>query len=203
MSEEARDSGICVDNDDDSYSTSLFNDFNQLSYVQRLRKRFECLAKEQEKEFHSECNWWLQEEGEEVKLIDTHEKCPRHDEEKSNEATNKIFFRNISSESEKKVYSKQSSIKSQISQEGIAKVAVTPLTPVKTPTPQEYSILTFTDYEVNNETNDSDCFDSDDGDEEIDKSIEVEPELPSQCIRNSRQSLKLIRPISITSQTSK
>lgn len=207
MSEEARDSGICVDNDDDSsfHSTSSFHDFNQLSYVQRLRKRFECLAKEQEKEFHSECNWWLEEE-EGVERIDTVETCPRHEEEKVNEAKNKVYFRNASAESETKIYSKQSSIKSQISQENVAKVTVTPATPVKTPTtPPEYPIVTFTDYEENNETNDSDSFDSDNGEEEVEKSIEieVEEELPPEYIRNSRQSLKLMRPISITSQTSK
>lgn len=203
MAEEARDSGMCVDNDNDSLSTSSsFHDFNQLSYVQRLRKRFECLAaKEQEIEFHSECNWWLQEEeGRECE-----ENCSGH-EEKVHDVRNKVLVRNVSAESEKKAYSKQSSIKSQVSRESVAKVTVTPATPVKTPTsPKEFPSVTFTDYQENNETNDSDSFDSGSDDEENSKPVheDVEEELPAEYIRNSRQSLKLIRPISITSQSSK
>lgn len=55
MSQEARDSGIVVDNslsDNDSLS-SVTSSNRGMSYVQRLRKRFEILAKEQELEFHS------------------------------------------------------------------------------------------------------------------------------------------------------
>lgn len=203
MAEEARDSGICVDNDDSpSLSTSSsLHDFN-LSYVQRLRKRFECLAKEQEKEFHSECNWWLEEE---IAEDDSEVNCVNLEEEKVHDAKNKTFARNASTESAKHTFSKQSSIKSQISRESQAKIKVAPETPENLP------LITFTDYQENNETNDSDSFESESEDEvetveiENEKSVdeEVEDDLPVELIRNSRQSMKLMRPISVTSQTSK
>lgn len=193
----ARDSGICVDNDSPSLSTSSScRDFNQLSYVQRLRKRFECLAKEQEKEFHSECNWWLEDDYA-VKSVASNDI--------SDDVVSKVLLRNVSAESENKVYSKQSSLKSQISFSSEGNVTITPSTPVKTPTsPQNFpTSVTLIDYQENNETNDSDSFDSDETENDKSVEVEVEEELPTEYIRNSRQSLKLLRPISITSQTSK
>jgi hypothetical protein len=196
---ETRDSGVHFDNENDSLSTSSScRDFNQLSYVQRLRKRFECLAKEQEKEFHSECNWWLEDENE----SDENSIVANEDEpvKTSGDVLNKVLLRNVSTDSEKKSYSKQSSVKSQISHDS-GKITITPATPVITPSsPKEF--VTLIDYQQNNETNDSDSFDSDE-ETENEKSEEVEEELPAEYIRNSRQSLKLMRPISITSQTSK
>jgi hypothetical protein len=204
MAEEARDSGICVDNDIDSLSTSSsLHDFNQLSTVQKLRKRFECLAKEQELEFHPECNWWLEEEGD-CETSDCEGNCRSSEEERVHDVRNKVLQRNVSAESEKQTYSKQSSIKSQVSRESITRVTITPSTPVK-----EFSSVTFTDYQENNETNDSDSFDSESDDDEsknqkiVNDEVEEEEDLPPEYIRNSRHSLKLMRPISITSQTSK
>lgn len=202
MAEEARDSGICDCDDSVSLKTSSsYNDFNQLSYVQRLRKRFECLAKEQEKEFHAECNWWLEEEGGGGGGDDSE----HENEGKIHDVKNKVLVRNASAESEKQVYSKQSSIKSQISHESTGKITIIPATPEKT---ISMPLVTFSDYQGRNETNDSDSFDSDEDDEEEEGENEqlrdeIEEELPEEYIRNSRQSLKLLRPISITSQTSK
>ncbi|KAG5666872.1 hypothetical protein PVAND_014880 [Polypedilum vanderplanki] len=63
MSQIARDSGIVADDDSSETSSMRANeDYSQLSYVQRLRKRFELLSKENEREFHSNCNWWLEDE---------------------------------------------------------------------------------------------------------------------------------------------
>lgn len=206
--EAARDSGICeMDNENyDSFSTSLstsssYHDFNQLSYVQRLRKRFECLAKEQEKEFHAECNWWLEDNQEDA--VESEVFSAKNDNEvKIHDVKNKVLVRNVSAESEKQTYTKQSSIKSQISHESAGKV--TPATTEKT---ISMPLVTFTDYKGKNETNDSDSFDSDsDEDHDVENDQvrdEVEEELPEEYVRNSRQSLKLLRPISITSQTSK
>lgn len=164
MTEGARDSGISIDNDNDSLSSAT-SSIAQLSYVQRLKKRFECLAKEQEREFHAECNWWLHEE-EEVQAEVTEETQEVVD------VTSKIVSRNVSVESESKYYSKQSSIKSQVSRDsskGETLLIITPSTPVHTPTSplKDYlPVITFTDYQENNETNDSDSFDSDDEDED-------------------------------------
>lgn len=198
MAQEARDSGVNFDNENDSLSTSSsYRDFNQLSYVQRLRKRFECLAKEQEKEFHSECNWWLNDEEESENVIVVHEDDT---EDQANDVLNKVLLRNVSADSEPRPYSKQSSIKSQISHEN-GKITITLATPVESPSsPKEF--VTLIDYQGTHETNDSDSFESDDG-VENENSVDIEEELPAEYIRNSRQSLKLIRPISITSQTSK
>ena len=198
----ARDSGICVDNDSPSLSTSSScRDFNQLSYVQRLRKRFECLAKEQEKEFHTECNWWLEDDYA-VKSVASND---NYKENISDDVVSKVLLRNVSADSVNKVYSKQSSLKSQISLSSLGNVTITPSTPVKTPTsPENFpTSVTLIDFQGNNETNDSDSFDSEESENEQSVQVEVEEVLPAEYIRNSRQSLKLLRPISTTSQTSK
>lgn len=193
MTQEARDSGICVDNDNDSLSsaTSSSRDFYQPSYVQRLRKRFEILAKEPESEFHSECNWWLEEEAE------------NGEEAEATEATdtkNEVLTQNDSTE--RKSYSKQSSLKSQVSRDSVrsgdTRVTITPATPVTHPsTPNEFPTVTFSEYSLNNETNDSDSFDSEEEDETEDQGEELEADF----IRKSTN--RLSRPVSITSQTSK
>lgn len=211
MAAKTRDSGICCDNDCESQSsaTSSSRDHNQLSYVQRLRKRFECLAKEQEREFHSECNWWLAEQDDNDIVEVAQEVYETKNEIFSgrNEVFNvKHEASRDSSEFEAKSYSKQSSmIKSQISRESSrseAKLIITPATPVKSPTsPIEYPVITFTDYQGANETNDSDSFDSDeesDEDEVFDDAVVEQEYFP----RKSGQ-LRITRPVSITSQTSK
>lgn len=205
MAAKTRDSGICCDNDCESQSsaTSSSRDHNQLSYVQRLRKRFECLAKEQEREFHSECNWWLAEQDDNDIVEVAQEVYETKNEIFSgrNEVFNvKHEASRDSSEFEAKSYSKQSSIKSQISRESSrseAKLIITPATPVKI----EYPVITFTDYQGANETNDSDSFDSDeesDEDEVFDDAVVEQEYFP----RKSGQ-LRITRPVSITSQTSK
>lgn len=73
MCDPARDSGISVDNDDNESQvtmTSQCNDCVNLSYVQRLKKHFEKLACESESEYHTECNWWLDESGEKELDVD-------------------------------------------------------------------------------------------------------------------------------------
>lgn len=194
---EARDSGISVDNDCDSLSsaTSSSRDFQQLSFVQRLRKRFEILATEKINEFHTECNWWL-----------TEEEQHRNDETKIYDVRNTFLTRNTSTDSEIKSYSQQSSIKSEsVSIEH--KFTVTPATPVRSPsTPMEFPGVTFKDFPENNETNDSDSFDDDSEVEEAEAAVEngdEEEVLAEEYLRNSRNSMKLIRPISTASQISK
>lgn len=195
MSQEARDSGISVDNDNDSLSTtsSSTRDCNQLSYVQRLRKQFEILAKEQELEFHSECNWWLENESEgrmEVEISEIYD------------ARKKMFDRTLSSHSEEKVYSKQPSINSQISQESIReipKVPTNPSSPIKTPpTNRDIPVFTLNDTSAH----DSDSFDSNSDEDEAQNDTK-DDDLDDEFIRESSNSLSAGRPMSITSQTSK
>lgn len=62
MPDENRDSGIGMNDNDDESSQY---DCENLTYVQRLRKRFEHLAKEHDNAFHAECNWWLDDEEDE------------------------------------------------------------------------------------------------------------------------------------------
>jgi hypothetical protein len=187
MTDLGRDSGICVDNDCDSLLSATSS--NQCSYVQRLRKRFECLAKEQELEFHSECNWWLDEEEEDDKVPQI---------TRTVEVRNNILLRDISKESETRNYSKQSSIKSQTSHDGSrgdTNLIVTPATPTKTPTlPKEFPGMLLGDFQVNQKTNDYDSFESDDGDDSVDE---------DEQLRSTNKVSRLLRPISITSETSK
>ena len=205
MPKIARDSGISVDNDNDdslSSATSSSRENNQLSYVQRLRKRFECLAKEQEKEFHDEVNWWLHEESEvneqrESKTTDADDK------------PNDIFIRTPSIENDVKSYSKQSSIKSQISRDSShsraeVKLLITPSTPVKSPsTPKEFPGVTLIDFQENNETNDSDSFDSATEEENEVFEEKVEEIADHKYFRQTSTVSRLARPASVTSQTSK
>lgn len=195
MSQVARDSGISVDNDNDSLSTtsSSTRDCNQLSYVQRLRKQFEILAKEQELEFHSECNWWLEDESEgrmEVVIREIYD-ARRRDSDRTR-----------SFQSEEKVYSKQPSINSQISQESVRevpKVLSNPSTPIKTPPSlREIPIFTVNDTSAH----DSDSFDSN-SDEEGAQNGTKDDDLDEEFIRDSSNSLRADRPMSVTSQISK
>lgn len=198
MAEIARDSGICVDNDSESLSSATSSNHN-LSYVQRLRKRFECLAKEQELEFHEEVNWWLEDEAR------VNEQLEDGDTTDGSNTTRNLFVRLPLVEHEDRSYSKQSSVKSQISHDsnrGGTKLIITPATPVKSPsTPKEFPIVTFSDYQENNETNDTDSFDSESEQEEVEPVVEEVTE--DAYIRRSNNTLRLSRPVSITSQTSK
>lgn len=199
MEEAARDSGICVDNDcceSLSSATSSNRDRNQLSYVQRLRKRFECLAKEQKVDFHDEVNWWLQEE---VLDVDKREDEVIVEIINKNENVLKLQ-RELSHESEPKIYSQQSSVKSQISFDSSTKLVIIP------PTPEikafSKSTVIFTDYQENNETNDCDSFDEFEG--EVDDADEKDDEVFEENYhRKSETNLRLSRPLSITSQSSK
>lgn len=205
MAAKARDSGICCDNDSCeslSSTTSSRVDKNQLSYVQRLRKRFECLAKEQEREFHSECNWWLAEEVKSEKDGDDIVEVAQEVYEVKNE----IFSgRNEVYSIKREVSRDTSSIKSQISRENSrtdSKLIITPASPVKSPTsPIAYPVITFTDYQGANETNDSDSFDSDeetDEDEVFDDAM-----VEQECFQKKSGQLRITRPVSISSQNSK
>lgn len=194
MSQEARDSGISVDNDNDSLSTtsSSTRDCNQLSYVQRLRKQFEILAKEQELEFHSECNWWLEDDSGgriDVEIREIYE------------ARKKIPDRTLSSQSEEKVYSKQPSINSQISQESVREIPKVPSyssSPVKTPpTLRDIPVFTVNDTSAH----DSDSFDSDSDGDEAQNEVK-DDDLDEEFIRESSNNLSVGRPMSITSTTS-
>lgn len=202
MDKIARDSGISVDNDNDSYSsaTSSNRENNQLSYVQRLRKRFECLATEQEKEFHDEVNWWLSDEN------DVNEKQNK-EKVNTNNGSNDMENSESLPEDETKTYSKQSSIKSQVSRDssrGELKLIVTPVSPAKSPsTPQHFPVVILSDYQDNNETNDSDSFDSDsENDNEVFEE-NVDDLVQHKHDRYSNNSLKVPRPHSVSSQTSK
>lgn len=199
MTEANRDSVISTDNDNDSLSST--SSLATLSYVQRLKKQFECLAKEQEREFHSECNWWLHEEINEGEEDDEQSV---EDTEKAHEVVDvigKIISRNVSVDNETKNYSKQSSIRSQISRDsskGDSIFIIPHSTPPTTPKVQEYvPVITFTEFEENNETNDSDSFDSDDEDEDIDEETFHESEYNLQSNENVD---RLNRPVSTSSK---
>lgn len=201
MAQEARDSGICVDNDTDSVESSAASS-NQLSYVQRLRQRFECLAKEQEREFHTECNWWLNEDGTGIQ-----EQSEEEEEHIEKVDDVKPISRHVSVEYETRNYSKQSSLRSQVSRDssrGETLLIITPATPVNSPNaPKEFPVLKLTDYQENNETNDSDSFDSDEGDDDViaedGEDLEKEEEV---FVEQSGNVLRLNRPVSTSSQTS-
>lgn len=188
----ARDSGICVDNDSESLSsaTSSTLDQNQLSYVQRLRKRFECLAKEQEREFHAECNWWLEEEDQVV--------SPKASEQKQPETKTRVETRNE--------LAKQLSIKSQISSDSTKNdtlLIITPPTPVKSPaTPKEYPVVTLPEFEGKHETNDSDSFDSDSEDDDDVMDADEDEVFENSHLTRNENKLRLSRPESISSQNS-
>lgn len=204
MAQETRDSGICVDNDTDSVESSAASSV-QLSYVQRLRLRFECLAKEQEREFHTECNWWLNEDGTGIQEQSEEEEEQEHTEKFDNV---KPISRHVSVEYETRNYSKQSSLRSQISRDssrGETLLIITPATPDKSPNaPKEFPVLKLTDYQENNETNDSDSFDSDEGDDDViaedAEDMEEEEEVFDKQL--SGNVLRINRPVSTSSQTS-
>lgn len=198
MADDARDSGICVDNDCCESllsATSSNREHNQLSYVQRLRKRFECLAKEQEVEFHDAVNWWLQDEI--VENVDDKivAETPKRNEN---------LQRKLSHESEGKHYSKQSSLKSQFSHDSNRKDTAEFVIIPPTPEINASSITTviFKDYQENNETNDSDSFDEASGGENEGVDERNDEMVEEHFHRKSENNLRLSRPISITSQTS-
>lgn len=184
MSQEARDSGIIADNDHDSLSStsSMTRDCNQLSYVQRLRKQFEILAKEQEREFHSECNWWLENESEEAR----------------NGEGEKVVAKENAPESRKATSAPSTPVKSplimpQLSHES-RKTPSAPSTPVKSPpaTVQEVPIFILNDGEDEND----DSFDSDSASDEEEEIIADEAEVEEANLevgsfRHSNNSFKL------------
>lgn len=183
MSQEARDSGIIADNDNDSLSStsSMTRDRNQLSYVQRLRKQFEILAKEQEREFHSECNWWL-DESEEARKGDGENVVAKEKAHESRKAT-----------SAPSTPVKSPLIMPQLSYES-RKTPSTPSTPVKSSPPatvQEVPIFILNDGEDDND----DSFDSDSSDEEeemiADEAQVEEANLDVGNFRHSNNSFKL------------
>lgn len=125
-------------------------------------------------------------------------------ENKITDVRNKVLIRNSSADNEEKTYSKQSSIKSQISHDSVRgdmKVTITPATPVKSPlTPKEFPIVTFNDHSDDNGASDS--FESDDGEEE-ESNVEDEVFVVSRDDDNKESNPnRLTRPVSITSQIS-
>ncbi|CRL08007.1 CLUMA_CG021022, isoform A [Clunio marinus] len=206
MAQEARDSGISVDNDNESQSsiTSSFRDY-QISYVQRLRKRFEILAKEQEKEFHSECNWWLEEED----LNENIEKEASKDDTK----THDNFSHSSSLENVSYQYSNQSLIIRQASSESSSSkdktiLKVTPATPIKSPTsPEKHLILNYPGYEEINDSNNIDKVEEEDDNNQSDFYISNQSDIMKSALDDGdfvrmTKTLSVSRPDSLISQTS-
>lgn len=185
MAELARYSENGIDNDNESQLSATSS--NQCSHVQRLRKRFECLAREQELEFHSECNWWL---GGEEDIDNT---------ELSGETVEvrnlNILRLDISRQSDSSRQSADSATY-KASQKDV-NLVVMPATPTQSSkSPEKYASVLLVDYQSEGATNDydDDSFDSDNGDDSLDEHEQLRP---------ANKFSRLSRPISITSQTSK
>ena len=61
-----------------------------LSYVQRLRKHFEKLACESDSDYHTECNWWLENNVEEDLDVDNGVRNPVMMRETKEEETDDV-----------------------------------------------------------------------------------------------------------------
>jgi hypothetical protein len=174
MSEIARDSGIVAD--DDSSETSSMracDDCSSLSYVQRLRKRFELLSKENDKEFHSNCNWWLDEEP----VQDEEEEVIEAEEEEEPPQPEYETQTSVNSQRSIKSY------KSLHSHESVEKEE------------EQKPVLNLPRITL-------DSVDDDD-DEVFESADDIEEEIEAQFIRRNSARMRLSRPPSITSQTSK
>ncbi|XP_070496141.1 pleckstrin homology domain-containing family G member 4B-like [Chironomus tepperi] len=185
MSDIGRDSGIIAD--DESSETSSMracDDCSKMSYVQKLRKRFEILSAGKESGYHSSCNWWLDDEEHEV---------DEGNDENSEEPADSIQDTQIIDDNESKLQQQMSviserSLKSQKSHQSLKSQhsEVNDVTPIHLP------LITFTKY-TDQQADDEDSFESaDDLDEEI------EP----QFVRKSEMKITISRPTSITSQLS-
>lgn len=199
MSQEIRDSGICCDNDNDSSTTSSCG---RLSHVQKLKKRFECLAKEESTEFHQETNWWLEED----QIDDDGEE---EDDGSIVDVRNEIFMRENSTESANRNFSKQSSYKSETSRNGDLELTITPATPEQNHShAKEFPTITLSDYRRDNETNDSDSFESESDEEEngnVNENGAEQQQLNADQLRHKQPNTNrsaLTRPASTISQTS-
>ncbi|CAO1348421.1 unnamed protein product [Diamesa hyperborea] len=125
MCDPARDSGISVDNDDDESQEPMTsqsrqcNDCEKLTYVQRLKKHFEKLACESDNEYHTECNWWLDDNVEEDLDVDNGVRNPVMMRETKEEELDDVEEEVEQKESKRlsKHLSKQSSISSHQSEE--------------------------------------------------------------------------------------
>jgi len=185
---DMRDSGISInDNDNDSLtsSTSSAVECPKLSYVQRLRKRFEFLAKqEQEKEFHAECNWWLDDENgerQEPEIVDV--RNPIMMTTPKSPPPPPAFERN---------FSKQSSRQSQKTESTELPDDVNE---------EDNPEIVFTEHESEHLSEHDD--EGDDSFESAeDEDEEEEEEVEETVIRNAPQIDRLERPVSITSMQS-
>lgn len=183
MSDIARDSGIVAD--DESSETSSMracDDCGKMSYVQKLRKRFEILSTGKESGFHSSCNWWLDDEEHEVD----------EGNEEHSETAESIQNNEVIEETEPKLQQQTSiisdrSLKSQKSHQSIKSQhsEVTENPPIYLP------LITFTKY--TDQHADDDFESADDFDEEVE----------AQYVRKSEMKITISRPTSITSQISK
>jgi hypothetical protein len=156
---------------------------SHLSYVQKLRKRFEQLSKENDREFHSSCNWWLDAEDEQHDTLIEPLVCdePDHDHEDEHHedtATATVEYQQQmsvgsqrSSRSYKSLHSQKSSDDSE---------------------PQRPQLLHPPQITL----------DTVDDDEVFESADDIEEEIEAQYIRHSETKATLSRPGSITSQTS-
>lgn len=182
MSEVARDSGIIVD--DESSETSSIRaceDCSKMSYVQKLRKRFELLSKENDREFHSGCNWWLDDEDEQhVVSVERQESETTliEDVEEQFELQKQVSVTSQKSSKSYKSLHSQTSLRSQRSFEEEASE------------PPNVPKITL------------ECVNDDD--EVFESADDIEEEIEAQYVRhNEGKREHLSRPPSITSQTSK
>jgi hypothetical protein len=157
--------------------------------------RFECLAKEK---FHSECNWWLDGVDEQtehetvaIKINDaTNTFNGKRQEPETELTTTTPVNRQFSRESEASTMSRQSSEKHQL------------LRPDSTNIDDEKPKIILSDYQENNETNDSDSFESGSEEEEIENDADADDEKEDEKFPKE-SFLRVSRAPSITSQQSK
>lgn len=185
MSDIARDSGIIAD--DESSETSSMracDDCGKMSYVQKLRKRFEILSTGKESGYHSSCNWWLDDEE--------HEVDEGNDENSDSQQNSQIIEDNEPQLQQQTSVISERSLKSQKSHQSIKSQHSEPneVTPIYLP------LITFTKYTDQH---------ADDSFESADDLDEDEEEVGAQYVRKSENQMKITisRPTSITSQLSK
>jgi hypothetical protein len=153
-----------------------------MSYVQKLRKRFEILATGKDGGFHASCNWWLDDEEHEVDEGNEDNAEPNDSSQNDEviEETEPELQQQTSIISERSLKSQKShqSIKSQQSEEPESSPIYLPL-------------ITFTKYTDQH------------ADDEFESADDFEEEVEAQYVRKSEMKITISRPTSITSQISK
>lgn len=192
MSDIARDSGIIADDESsDTSSMRAYEDYRKLTYVQKLKKQFELLATEAEREFHANTNWWLDDEEQPNEDEHSEENDNLRDSGLDKGDEQKFEHQiSVSSERSHKSLKSQLSNKSQLSE--------------KSESPQRKFVpqIILSEYDDDNKNSNNDVYD--DSFESADDIDDEENE--QKFVRKSQEKLtsfNFSRPTSITSQVSK